>query len=45
MASGKSLLSELTSQILSTPADAAPRRNRSVSAPITVSSSWRWASW
>ncbi|WP_157269971.1 ParB/RepB/Spo0J family partition protein [Azohydromonas aeria] len=36
MASGKSLLSELTSQILSTPADAPPRRNRSVSAPIAL---------
>ncbi|NML18792.1 ParB/RepB/Spo0J family partition protein [Azohydromonas caseinilytica] len=36
MASGKSLLSELTSQILSKPADPAPRRNRSVSAPIAL---------
>lgn len=36
MASGKSLLSELTSQILSTPAEPGPRRNRSVSAPIAL---------
>jgi ParB family chromosome partitioning protein len=36
MASGKSLLSELTSQILSQPAEPGPRRNRSVSAPIAL---------
>ena len=36
MASGKSLLSELTSQILSKPAEPGPRRNRSVSAPIAL---------
>jgi ParB family chromosome partitioning protein len=36
MASGKSLLSELTSQILSTPAEPGPRRSRSVSAPIAL---------
>jgi ParB family chromosome partitioning protein len=36
MASGKSLLSELTSQILSTPMEPGPRRNRSVSAPIAL---------
>lgn len=36
MASGKSLLSELTSQILSQPTEPGPRRNRSVSAPIAL---------
>ena len=36
MASGKSLLSELTSQILSKPAEPNARRSRSVSAPIAL---------
>jgi ParB family chromosome partitioning protein len=36
MASGKSLLSELTSQILSSPVEPGPRRTRSVSAPIAL---------